>query len=463
MADRRHSPRGLVATGIRGVAILATSIASPACGPKIQAAGAGETGQATDSSDAGDTGTNLETHDIPCAVADVLAHRCWSCHDDPPSFGAPMPLIRRSDFVAPAVTNSSRAVYDLVGVRIDSDTRPMPPTGELTDDERATLHAWLAEDVPARDAATSCDPSTSPMPPPIGPEALACEVTHTFTAHAGDGQSPFLVPASGADNLYQCFTFQSPLSGTEQGTAWAPIVDDERVLHHWILYRTQTPQPHNGVMPCQMPSDAVFVSGWAPGGGNFVLPEDIGAELGGPNDWFILQIHYHNTAGYDDALDASGVAFCTTDTPRPKLAGIFTLGTVNLQIPPQTQDHEATGTCPGWATGLLPEPVHVIANFPHMHQLGRSLRTEIWRGADPADIEALVDVPQFNFESQLFYETDPPIAVHPGDRLDTTCVYDNNGDQTVRFGERTEDEMCFNFLMVYPVELLGTNRQCGLL
>ena len=42
-------------------------------------------------------------------------------------------------------------------------------------------------------------------------------------------------------------------------------------------------------------------------------------------------------------------------------------------------------------------------------------------------------------------------------------TYDNPGAQPVFFGEATEDEMCFNFVMVYPVEAIGENRQCGVL
>ena len=68
--------------------------------------------------------------------------------------------------------------------------------------------------------------------------------TVEFTAH--DQGDAFWVPAVGADNLYQCFTFASPVGPTSQAVAWAPITDDERVLHHWILFRTETPQVDGG-------------------------------------------------------------------------------------------------------------------------------------------------------------------------------------------------------------------------
>jgi hypothetical protein len=296
----------------------------------------------------------------------------------------------------------------------------------------------------------------------VGPDALPCEPTHTFTAHAPAAAQGFTVPEVGADNLYQCFTFKSPLTEPTHITAWAPIVDDERVLHHWILYRTATPQEDGGVGPCQMPSDALFVAGWAPGGTNYALPDDVGLEFGGPDDSFILQVHYHNAAQLEDAVDASGVAFCTADTLRPQSAGIVTLGSVGINIPAGAQGAEATGTCPSWITNYLSAPLHIISSFPHMHELGRRIRTETLRGGSEAEVEMLVDVDPWSFENQAFYPHEPEVLLQPGDALRTTCTYDNPNDYDVYFGEATEDEMCFNFVMVYPVDLVGENRQCGI-
>ena len=39
----------------------------------------------------------------------------------------------------------------------------------------------------------------------------------------------------------------------------------------------------------------------------------------------------------------------------------------------------------------------------------------------------------------------------PGDRLITHCVYNTESrTKDTRFGEGTDDEMCFNFMLVYP-------------
>jgi len=41
-------------------------------------------------------------------------------------------------------------------------------------------------------------------------------------------------------------------------------------------------------------------------------------------------------------------------------------------------------------------------------------------------------------------------TVYNGDTVRTTCIYENNTNQTIRFGESSEDEMCMNFARYYP-------------
>lgn len=400
---------------------------------------------------------------IPCEIQQILADDCGECHGDPPIYGAPMSLHDYDAFQVPAGSDVSRSVWEVALERIDDPQRPMPPFDEMATDHRDALRSWLQAGAPRSDEAGTCD--LDPVDPgePVGPDALPCEVTHTFTAHADASTEAFHVPEQGADNLYQCFTFQSPVAEGTQATAWAPIIDDERVVHHWILYRSETPQPDGGVGPCNMPGDAKFVAGWAPGGKNFHMPEGVGLELGGPDDSYILQIHYHNTAHHADSFDATGVAFCTADEPQPQTAGIITLGSVWLDIPPGAEAHDESGVCPSWITSFMPEPLNVIAAFPHMHQLGQSFHTDILRGGSEDAVEPLTDVPAYNFENQEFYAYDPPVQIMPGDAIRTTCTYDNPYDFPVRFGEGTEDEMCFNFVMAHPIEAVGDTRDCGTL
>lgn len=394
--------------------------------------------------------TSNDPSGLPCDVADVISRNCAMCHSDPPKFGAPMTLVNHEGWLVPAIGDPALTVAQLADMRIEDTVSPMPPTGQMAQADRDVLHAWIADGAPG-DPDSDCTPTDDTGDDPVGPDALPCEPSHTIVAHTGGSDEPFHVPEAGADNLYMCFTFASPFASAVQGTAWAPITDDERVLHHWILFRTKTPQADGGAGPCNMPSDAVFVSGWAPGGQNFVMPDDVGLELGGPDDYFILQVHYHNAAHHADAFDKSGVAFCTTDTPRTHTAGVITFGTTDISIPAGAEGAQAVGNCPSSITSYLPTTLYALASFPHMHQLGRSFSTEVTRGGEQL---TLVDVPQFSFDNQISYIHDPPFEILAGDSLTTTCTYDNPTGSPVGFGEKTEDEMCFNFALIYPIDIL---------
>jgi hypothetical protein len=97
----------------------------------------------------------------------------------------------------------------------------------------------------------------------------------------------------------------------------------------------------------------------------------------------------------------------------------------------------ASGVCKPNSTS----PIKIIGIQPHMHLKGTHLTAEITR-ADGAK-ELLHDAP-FNFQDQHSYNEHTTIM--PGDSIKTTCTY----DAPARFGEGTNDEMCYAFTLYYP-------------
>ncbi|MBX3191486.1 MAG: hypothetical protein KF819_31110 [Labilithrix sp.] len=384
------------------------------------------------------------TTSLPCDVDDVLERNCRSCHSSPPKFGAPVALVSADDLAAPSKSDPSKSVATRVGERIHDPVAPMPQGAKLSAADMATLDTWIAGGAKAIQG-TCADAGSIADAGPVGPDFLPCpeEERTTFLAHGDTLADPYPLAAD-AGNLYMCFSWKAPWSGTHQATAFAPVIDDARAVHHWILYETATPQIDGGAKKCAMPFDAKFLQGWAPGGTNRVLPDDIGLALPSSDRWLILQVHYWNVAGYTDVRDRSGVAMCTTSNLRPKTAVVSTLGSANIDLPPRSTGTVVTGRC----TPAITEPIHVLASGPHMHGRGRRLRTQVLRGGSESAIETLVDEPSFDFESQRSYPSS--LVVQPGDVLRTECTYDNPTETRVTFGEKTEDEMCFNFVTVWP-------------
>jgi hypothetical protein len=358
-----------------------------------------------------------------------------------------MALLTWADTQAPALGGQT-SVSQMMRTKIETGKMPpaSTPTGPLSAEERATLMGWLAAGAQKGSASSCVQPAPGSLaePPVVTPsEALPCTPNHEFRASGATATDSFAVPLAG--DTYRCFTFPVPFEGAEQAIAWSPLIDDTRVVHHFILYgHTSTTRPAG----CGDPG-RVFLMGWAPGGRNGIMPPDVGLELPNPGSWLTLEIHYNNAAGFTDARDRSGVAMCTTTSPRPKEAGVITLGAVGIAIPPGAEDFAVTSEVPASLTQLLPEPLHVLWTSPHMHTNGKSFRTDITRAGKTHN---LVEVTAWDFDDQRGYSTDPETTlIQAGDSLRTTCTYRNPTSNVIRFGEKTENEMCFNFVVAYPI------------
>src|SRR5262245_31352854 len=88
---------------------------------------------------------------LPCDVDEVLAGHCQQCHGATPQFGAPMPLVTYADLVAPAKTDPSKKVFELVEARTHDTKAPMPqpPNPALGAADQKTIDDWVAAGAPA--------------------------------------------------------------------------------------------------------------------------------------------------------------------------------------------------------------------------------------------------------------------------------------------------------------------------
>jgi hypothetical protein len=81
-----------------------------------------------------------------------------------------------------------------------------------------------------------------------------------------------------------------------------------------------------------------------------------------------------------------------------------------------------------------------------MHQLGIRLESELTRPGGGILSLGLAD--PYSFEDQVVYPMN--VDVYPGDKMTTRCTWNNTTDSTVKWGEATNEEMCFNLLAYYP-------------
>jgi len=374
-----------------------------------------------------------------------------------------MPLRTLDDILAAAKNTPGKTVAQVMKTRINDLNNPMPPKGQtpLKDAEFAALNAWLDAQTPPGGSTCTNLPPPGDLNALTGPAYLPCDATKGETrrdlkANQSGGKYP--VPSSNNTADYHCFTFPAFPSG-QHVHGWAPIIDESRVLHHWLLFGTTNGSTATTGVGCQLAVTNTLIAGWAPGGSNAVLPENPGGiSLNldpSAYPFYVMQIHYVNTTG-STLPDASGVEFCTGGS-RDNIAGMMTLGSNGISIPAHGTG-TATGVCNSTTNGSDAistdgSSIYVVSTSPHMHLTGTKFVTQHANHPDLSNIQ------DWNFDVQVHYNQNPVREVRPGEKLTTTCTYFNPTGSTIGFGPATTQEMCYDFAMVYPYGKLK-NKKC---
>ncbi len=249
-----------------------------------------------------------------CRARGVFQDNCVECHGTRPLYGAPMSLVTFDDLHARSVTNPSKYVYEMIAQRIHDDQKPMPPPStndRLTSSEAGIVDAWIGAGAPASSdpscsftsgaggatgAAGSADSTGSSgttgsggaglggaggaggSMPPVGAWPADCQQRYKLLAHGksqpGD-TTKFNVSGAPTKQFYQCFFFKVPYAtDVVQALQFSPIIDDARVVHHWILYGSDTSNGTDGQVGGLGCSNGAFIAGWAPGGKPTNLPPE---------------------------------------------------------------------------------------------------------------------------------------------------------------------------------------------
>lgn len=273
-----------------------------------------------------------------------------------------------------------------------------------------------------------------------GPADDEC-IYHELRAHQGAGAYP--LPKDAADRSV-CFAFDLGSEAPMQALSFKPLIDNRKILHHFIVYRWDALDPSKPIQDCDsIGADALIIGGWAPGAGDWTLPRDVGVDLGPGR--IVLEVHYTNYTEADQT-DQSGMQLCATHNLRPTTASVSWLGSHLFLIPAHATNYQVASRC----TPTTNKTIHVIRVWPHMHTLGRRMTMELTRANGGRSV--VFDQP-FSFESQKQY--DLPLVMEPGDSLLTTCYFDNSTDQLVTVGTKASDEMCHNFVLAWPADALS--------
>lgn len=406
-------------------------------GSTLQPVDSGQTGADSGSAAADGTG-------IPCAIQTILRDKCTNCHAASPQYGSPMSLASYAALQAPSKNDATKTTAAVSQTRINATgSTHMPPSNQpqLDATQLTALNAWLAAGAPK--SSETCGSGGTNPPPDAGTSTdttgLEC---YKLTAHA-PGSKTERYKVGTANDKYLNFSFTAPWQGTAYGVVLRPIIDNAKVLHHWLLFRTAVAVDGQIADSSGAHPTGELVFGWAPGGTalDFRKEGDVGFEFpAGTN--FEVEFHYNSTDGA--AEDASGVEVCVQTKKPANLAGVSWLGSDLFN------GTSSTTICrPHLAA---PTPIHIVSLSPHMHLKGKHMKGTIIRANGTREI--MHDSP-FDFYNQSWYPA--KFTLNQGDTIETVCTW----SAPVSFGTATSAEMCYLFTVAYPKGALADLKATG--
>ena len=168
------------------------------------------------------------------------------------------------------------------------------------------------------------------------------------------------------------------------------------------------------------------------------FPEGVGAPIQGAQQ-FVLNYHYLNATTEPIAAEIWVNLYFAEPGEVTEYADTYFYGNVGgIHMGPY-EKQKITTECD------MPSNVNVVTMTPHMH--GRGSHFSAWRQGD-SDEEFLYEQEGWlDPETQTF---SPVVNFQSTDKMRFTCEWENDTDQSVRFGETSDDEMCFTFGHYYP-------------
>ena len=248
---------------------------------------------------------------------------------------------------------------------------------------------------------------------------------------------PQEIPATGVVD-YRNLTI--PLNNEEE--LWVKGVEfkpgDRQVLHHIIAFTYGA----NGVNQFDVLNQGIGMGAYAPGNAPNTFPDDVGYPLR-PNGGLLLQMHY--TTNGKETVDASEIGIYLHDKKPSQTVYGGSASDLNIHIPPNAAYWPMT------ASKTFPKDSYLTMLGPHMHY--RGLEANFKLVYPDGSEEALLNVPNYQFNWQKTYDLAEPKFLPAGTRLVYHAAFDNsdmnpfNPDPAaeITFGEQTWQEMFFGF------------------
>ncbi len=372
-------------------------------------------------------------------VAPILSTQCARCHYDGGLGPADFTDLDTVRALAPAMVG---AMEDRLMPPPASDPGCQDYSGSehlvMSDEDRERFASWVAADMPEGDPtdAVPAEPVKDTLEDPDLVLMMDNPYLPAFTDPANPG------------NEYRCFVIDATELGGRNIRAMAPVLGANQMVHHIVLFSVPSstltedmlaPGGWDCIDGQNVGTADGMISAWAPGMLPIEFPEGTGMHFEADHQ-LVVQMHYfYGGSSTDGTSDQSGYAFHLVPEGEPVTPVLLApAGNFSFEIPAGAAEYTVEDT---FENNYV--PLKLLGVFPHMHDLGTWFNARI-RHTDGSET-CLVDG-AYSFDNQMTYQFREPIVFDSGDVLDFSCTWDNSeGTEPVRWGERTNEEMCFFF------------------
>ncbi|MBL8955342.1 MAG: hypothetical protein JNK82_31500 [Myxococcaceae bacterium] len=383
-------------------------------------------------------------------IGPLVATRCGICHRGGDIAPFPLELYAQVKLMGPSVLAAveTRSMPPFPPEQSDESGCPrVDDIRRMSDAEREVLIAWLKDGMPEGEPGKE---PTIPTNEPLGPPSDQWQMSEEY------------VSASDAPDDYRCIIIDPKVVTSIPVGAVSVKPGNRKVVHHSAVYLVP-PEQANIVrrLDADEPGPGYTCFGgvgvaeayptgiWVPGNDAPLVPPHGGVGYYLLPGWvFVVQQHYNYSGG--KSPDRSTVVLWRANTFLSEVPHSLVTGTLDFSIPPMAMGHTVSSDAiivPGGQTAAVWNEANegrVYSVWAHQHQLGRSFSMELVR--PDGSTQCLLKIPRWDFNWQSIYRLKSFVDVKPGDKVRTTCTWDNPRTSEVHYGEGTADEMCLGSL-----------------
>jgi hypothetical protein len=382
-------------------------------------------------------------------VAELFYNKCTKCHHEGGIGGLSLTTFTE-------VSPLAGTIQELIE---NDEMPPWPPDNSyqeyvhprsLTANEKETILNWLS--------TGALEGSSAQTPPPP---------VFSSTSILGEGDLEVRIPTymskaqNGLDE-YVCFAIPSGLTKQRIIKSMEIVPGNLDIVHHALIFIDQAAVEVTDTIGgnCAAPSASTtdLVGGYVPGSAAIVFPSVAPTKLGipisaGANIYFNM----HYPAGSYGSYDSTKVIFHFYPLGESNVRTVYVkpvIHNLDFSLPPNLVSNVTT------TYGPTVFAVSVLSVFPHMHLLGKSIKS--YAVSPQMDTIRFVKVNNWDFHWQNFYFFKKCLLLPAGSTVYGEASFDNTSSNesnphsppiTVSAGLNTTDEMFlvyFHFMLFQP-------------